>query len=121
MRTRYLIALLCCTLPMLARADDGIKCKADGNQQQMNACALDDYRKADKTLNDRYQALMGTLPAPRQQTLRKEQRAWVKQRDPQCKAATKANEGGSIWPLEYYGCLQAATAKRTRALEKWQR
>ena len=52
-------------------------------------------------------------------TLRQEQHAWLKQRDPQCKAKARESEGGSIWPLEYYSCLEAANKKRMLELARW--
>ncbi|GAB3257106.1 lysozyme inhibitor LprI family protein [Chitinimonas naiadis] len=102
-----------------ADAGNGFECKPDGNQQEMNACAIRDFQAADKALNNQYQQLMGSLPAASQTRLRTAQRSWLKQRDPRCKTATKASMGGSIWPLEFYGCLQAATEKRTAELAKW--
>lgn len=95
-------------------------CKYDGNQQEMNACALKDYKHADRLLNEKYKATLSSLQPGKRQALRKEQRAWLKGRDPNCKAAVADSEGGSIWQLEYFSCLKSATELRTKALEKWQ-
>lgn len=94
-------------------------CKPDGNQMEMNACAARDLKAADLELNRRYSALMESLPASSRSALRAEQRAWLKQRDPQCKKMTKKFEGGSIWALEFSSCLQSATEKRSRRLADW--
>jgi uncharacterized protein YecT (DUF1311 family) len=100
--------------------DGGFQCKPDGLQQEMNACAVRDYRAADAQLNIRYLAVMNALPAQRRVGLRQEQREWLKRRDPQCKAEAKDSEGGSIWPLDFYGCLRKLTLDRTKAINGWE-
>jgi uncharacterized protein YecT (DUF1311 family) len=101
-----------------ATNDNAIECNGDGTQREMNACAIQDYETADKALNEKYKALMARLPSEKQQSLRLEQRAWLKKRDPDCKADAKPSEGGSIWAMEYYGCLAEATQKRIKALDR---
>ena len=96
-----------------------LDCKPDGNQQQMNACAVRDFRAADAALNIRYGEVMKSLSPQQRTALRTEQRAWLKGRDPGCKTAAKSSEGGSIWPLEFYGCLEQSTRKRTAKLDLW--
>lgn len=94
-------------------------CNPDGNQQQLNACAARDFRAADAALNIRYGEVMKTLSPQMRVALRTEQRAWLKGRDPGCKRASKANEGGSIWPLVFNSCLEKSTLKRTTELDRW--
>jgi len=94
-------------------------CNPDGNQQQLNACAARDFRTADAALNIRYGEVMKTLSPQMRVALRTEQRAWLKGRDPACKRASKANEGGSIWPLVFNSCLEKSTLKRTAELDRW--
>lgn len=100
--------------------ESAFPCKYDGNQQEMNACALRDYKQADLALNQRYKAVMAALPVARQKSLRQQQRNWLRNRDPRCKKEAEPSEGGSIWQLEYFGCLKAATELRTKAVEQWQ-
>ena len=110
-------ALLIAIASHATAADDSpFACKPGGNQQEMNTCAARDYRAADAALNIKYGALMARLSVTGQATLRREQRAWLKHRDPQCKAKARPSEGGSIWPLEYFSCMQDSTEKRTREL-----
>lgn len=99
-----------------AGADD---CDPNGNQQQMNACAARDFRAADAALNIRYGEVMKTMSTQMRTALRNEQRAWLKGRDPACKRASKANEGGSMWPLVFNSCLEKSTRKRTAELDRW--
>ena len=95
-----------------------IQCNYEGTQQEMNACAFQEYENEDKLLNEKYKKVMQSLPKKQQDQLRKEQRLWLKNRDPLCKEEAKENEGGSIWPLIFYGCLGSATKQRTEALGK---
>lgn len=121
MRIAYCISLVAMVGSTAAPAgESSIQCKYDGTQQEMNACAVRDYKAADELLNIKYRQTLSVLSPETQQQLRQEQRTWLKQRDPQCKAQAKASEGGSIWPLEFYGCLQAITEQRTREFERWQ-
>jgi uncharacterized protein YecT (DUF1311 family) len=108
--------MLVATSVMAAQDAGGFECKYEGNQQEMNACAVRDYRAADAALNQKYQVIMAALPPAERMALRKEQRAWLAHRDPHCKAEAKPSEGGSIWPLEYFGCMQSATKRRTEEL-----
>ena len=102
-------------------ADDAnpLDCRPDGNQQQMNDCAVRDFRAADAALNIRYGEVMKTLSPQMRVALRNEQRTWLKGRDPACKRAAKASEGGSIWPLVFNACLEKSTRKRTAELDRW--
>ena len=121
MRAILPVLLLFSVLSAHAAEDDGvINCKYDGNQQEMNTCAVRDFKATDSALNEKYKELMSSLSLANQQRLRKEQRAWLKMRDPKCKSEAKLSEGGSIWPLEFYGCLQSATTQRNKELEQWQ-
>ncbi|MGZ8192647.1 MAG: lysozyme inhibitor LprI family protein [Methylobacter sp.] len=112
-------ALLFLPLSIFAAEDESsFQCRYDGNQQELNACADQDYKAADKALNEEYKKLMAVLPPVRQQRLRQDQRAWLKRRDPRCKAEAKWSEGGSIWPLEFFACLKTITEHRTGELKK---
>jgi uncharacterized protein YecT (DUF1311 family) len=85
----------------------------------MNACAIRDYKTADNALNEKYQDLLRKLSASKQKQLRLKQRAWLTRVDPECRAkANEYSEGGSMWPLEFYGCLHAETKSRIKWLEK---
>ena len=95
------------------------KCNYNGSTQELNACAYQEYEAADKELNKQYKSLMTTLSETEKEALRSEQRAWLKSRDPNCKEETKDDEGGSIWVVEFYGCITTATQGRTKQLKDW--
>lgn len=99
--------------------ESSFQCKYDGNQQEMNACALRDYKRADVTLNQKYKATLAKLPREAQRHLRQQQRAWLKGRDPLCKSEAQLYDGGSMWPSIYFSCLKAETQSRTKAIERW--
>lgn len=94
-------------------------CRSNGDQQDMNECATRDFRSADAILNITYGEVMQSLPPQRRTALRTEQRAWLKARDPACKRAARASEGGSMWPLQFYSCLERATRERTGEIDLW--
>jgi uncharacterized protein YecT (DUF1311 family) len=99
--------------------ESSFQCNYEGNQQEMNACALRDYKAADVALNKIYKATISRLTLEKQNVLRQQQRSWLKDRDPHCKEEVKQSEGGSMWQLEYFSCLKTATELRTKTLENW--
>jgi uncharacterized protein YecT (DUF1311 family) len=108
-----------CALSVYGAEDiDVIQCNYEGTQQELNVCAINDYKAEDKLLNEKYKKTMQTLPKKQQNQLRQEQRLWLKQRDPKCRQEAKESEGGSIWPLVFYSCLTTSTKLRTEALGK---
>jgi uncharacterized protein YecT (DUF1311 family) len=114
------MSLLIVALDAVAtESESSFECKYDGNQQEMNACALNDFNTVDGELNKTYKQLMSRLSPSRQAALRKEQRTWLKNRDPDCKGIAKQSERGSIWPLEFFGCLKSSTERRIKELEHW--
>lgn len=113
------VALLLAGGAQAAGQDEPLDCNPNGNQQQMNDCAVRDFRAADAALNIRYGEVMKMLSPQMRVALRNEQRTWLKGRDPVCKRAAKANEGGSIWPLVFNACLEKSTRKRTAELDRW--
>jgi len=85
----------------------------------MNACAKRDYEAADKELNCVYGQLMRTLTPTKQKKLQKEQRAWLKERDPKCrKEANDEAEGGSMWPMLFDSCRETSTKARIKQLKQ---
>ena len=99
-----------------AKADDKIDCDKALTQHDMNFCAAEDYKAADSMLNVTYRALQATLDKKTQDMLKDAQRAWIKFRDEECHYQASPNEGGSLWPLVYHGCLTDLTKARTKEL-----
>jgi uncharacterized protein YecT (DUF1311 family) len=104
---------------MAAWSSNDEDCDYAGTQTQMNACAKRDYEASDKELNRVYGQLMRTLTPPKQKTLRKEQRTWLKERDPKCrKEANDEAEGGSMWPTLFESCRETSTKARIKQLKQ---
>jgi len=107
--------------PAFADEADGIDCNSNMlNQSEMNICADKDYRAADKLLNAAYAKAMADLDAHSRDLLKTAQRNWIKFRDAECTYQAAQNEGGSIYPLVYAGCLTTLTKERTIQLKTGQ-
>lgn len=92
-----------------AQADD---CDHAATQNALNMCAEDNYKQADQDLNTAWAA----LPDDSKTRLRPGQRDWIAARDSKCKATAAEAEGGSMYPLLYFGCMTDETRARTRKL-----
>lgn len=106
------------------QANEEPKCNAAGNQLELNACALDEFSKADKDLNETYQSLIN-----RQgynlvfiSKLRLAQKAWVIFRDADVAARFACSEGdvhtcwGSIYTMSVLYRKAELTRERTKHL-----
>jgi len=89
-------------------------------QMDLNKCAMDNLKSADRALNDTYQALMSKQDdAASKLRLRAAQRAWIAYRDRECAFEVGPQEtGGTIWPTEFGGCMEQIAATRIRELKQ---
>lgn len=123
MRILWLLAVLAAS-PAFAQDYD---CTTTEIQQEMNACAEEDWLAADEYLNEAYMVAMeamkdidADLPKAEQGAalnLRNGQRAWITYRDATCAAEGYAMHGGSAEPLLIYGCYARLTAVRSEELQ----
>jgi uncharacterized protein YecT (DUF1311 family) len=123
MRTLWLLSALVAS-PAFAQDYD---CTTTEIQQEMNACAEEDWLAADEYLNEAYKVAMeamkdidADLPKAEQGAavnLRNGQRAWITYRDATCAAEGYAMHGGSAEPLLIYGCRARLTAVRSEELQ----
>jgi uncharacterized protein YecT (DUF1311 family) len=102
----------------------GIGCSAqaqdcDANQAAMNACAGKRLSALDADLNKQYKAQMTYLKNPAQkQALKNAQLKWIAFRDADCVYQVgKAEDSGSIWPLQQSQCLAEHTKVRVEQLK----
>jgi uncharacterized protein YecT (DUF1311 family) len=100
-----------------ARADDKIDCDNAMNQNDMNICASQDFDRSDAKLNKVYKALVAKLEGKEIDQLKEAQRAWLTYRDAECRYTVRQNEGGSIYPTVWFGCLTQQTETRTKQLQ----
>lgn len=117
-------------------ADDLPECNQEaaekGIQQEMNMCALRDYRIADRELNAQWRLTRAEMqrrdaawdPAYDDgkpgyfDTLLEAQRAWLAYRDAQCRSEAYDFRGGSMAPLIDASCKAAMTRARTEELRE---
>ncbi len=86
------------------------------NQQEMNACAGQEYERTDAALNSTWSLVRRQLDPSQKRPLLDAQRAWINYRDGQCASEGALYEGGSIQPLIVLGCKSRMTQARTQEL-----
>lgn len=106
-------------------APDVIGCNPDGVQIELNACARDEFERADAELNAAWKALLAALdsqPAAVKQA-RAAQRAWLAFRDAEVEAHFPLEDGedphvmyGSMYPMSRHGVMTTLTRQRTEQL-----
>jgi len=116
-RLAVVIAALATGLTWPVMAAPALNCTDPQTQSEMNMCADQDFRAADAQLNATYRQLAAKLDAHSKALLVDAERAWVAFRDKECTFETVGNEGGSIRPMLYSGCLTTLTKARTRDLK----
>ena len=94
-------------------------CNPEGSGPEINACAREDFARADRELNRIYKALKARQAGGDRTRLVADQRAWLKERDPACRLLLKEDEGYTIWPSEFDNCRAEASRERTAQLRAW--
>lgn len=89
-------------------------------QQEMNLQAGEEFKKADKELNEVYAKVLGVLDDEAKERLKKSQRAWLAFRDAEADFRADAEaRGGSMWPLIHEGIRGKLTKDRAAALREY--
>jgi uncharacterized protein YecT (DUF1311 family) len=107
-------------------AAETIKCNDAGTQMELNACALDEFKRADQELNATYAALMKKENQDPTfiRKLRAAQRAWIAFRDAEIESTYACNEKdarvcwGSMLPLSVSAYKTKLTRERTARLRR---
>lgn len=86
----------------------------------INECLNRKYAAADKELNSVYKEKMSSLDGSRKAALKKEQIAWVKEKESKCPKAGKEVEGGSMETVMINDCYVQMTEKRVEYLKNFQ-
>jgi uncharacterized protein YecT (DUF1311 family) len=120
MKFRIVIAAALFAAPAMAQDDKKIDCANAQVQFEMNICANRAYEAADKSLNEIYLKILASEDASGKNRLKAAQRAWLKFRDLECDFESAVNEGGTMYPMVYSGCLQGLTEERTKQLRYYQ-
>lgn len=111
------VAVLVAVFADPAAASGGVDCANAVNQNDMNTCAAQSFDAADAKLNAVYRALTSKLEDKDKTQLKTAQRAWLTFRDAECTFSIRENEGGSIYPMLWSGCLEQRTKARTKELQ----
>ncbi len=114
----FLVLILIAAFTSAAHADD---CDNAMDQGTMNRCAEDAWHKSDAELNAVYKKLQSRNKEDAQagKLLVSAERAWVAFRDAECEYGAADNQGGSIFPLIYFGCLDRLTKARANQLKRY--
>ncbi|CAI8767921.1 lysozyme inhibitor LprI family protein [Methylocaldum szegediense] len=111
--------------PVITYSEDLPKCNRDGTQLEINACAADEFDKAERKLNEVYRALLKKEEKNVIfiQKLRAAQRAWLAFRDAELEAMYACEEGSTCWgtilPLCYADYKTKLTRERTQRLQQF--
>ena len=128
MMRRFSSLWLACLLlgsAFTAQADDAPACNGAGTQLELNACAHQEFSKADAELNTAYrQVLARHADAPTALArIKTAQRLWVQLRDADLEARYPVGEDedprmlyGSMYPMLYASAKAALTTTRTAYL-----
>lgn len=90
------------------------------NQTELNDCAVQTYKNADREMNAAYKKVMNTLKSSPQKSkaLLQAQRAWLKFRDADCAFLNSNSTDGSINAMNNALCLSERTTERIYFLNK---
>ena len=125
---RYIACLLACCISVVSFAQDEIKCNDGGNQQELEACARDDFNKADKEMNKAYQALLKKEANDLLfvSKLHVAQKAWLAflKADLDAQFACPKEESklvcwGSMYPMSHFSRKAELTRERTKHLQRF--
>jgi uncharacterized protein YecT (DUF1311 family) len=121
---RQILMILIALAVTTVSANDEIRCNPDGNQIELNACARDDFSKADSELNKTYQALIKKEADDKLfiSKLRLAQKAWLAFRDAELDARFACAESdvrvcwGSMYPMLFLSRKAELTRERNKQL-----
>jgi uncharacterized protein YecT (DUF1311 family) len=118
MCTRLLLPLIPLLFIGAVQAD---VCTNATTQGDMNQCAAQETKAADKELNSLYKQITARLKdnAEAKQLLVKAQRAWIDFRDAECSFSASGVKGGSVYPMIQNDCITALTKARVEAFKTY--
>jgi uncharacterized protein YecT (DUF1311 family) len=111
-------------------ADPEVDCENPMAQPELNACAYQEYERADAALNAQWKRTAAKMKEQDRgfdrtydkrpgyyDTLLAAQRAWLAYRDQHCATEGYAMRGGSAEPMVISGCMANLTEARTEQLK----
>ena len=85
----------------------------------LNACAVRDAQRSDKTLDATYGMLAGKLDDGGRAALKRVELAWIAFRDATCDFETSGYAGGSMRPMAIAGCRVKEGKAREAVLKRY--
>jgi uncharacterized protein YecT (DUF1311 family) len=86
-------------------------------QLELNMQSSKEYKQDDNELNKVYKQVVSVINPSEKQTLIASQKAWITDRDLECKFQAMGNTGDSMYPMVYSSCMTDMTKKRTQELK----
>lgn len=125
-RVIFIFFIAIAIAPTESWAVEDIKCNGNGNQLELNACARDDFTKADNELNKTYQALIKKEADDKFfiRKLRLAQKAWLSFRDADLEARFACAEDnvrvcwGSMYIMSLFYRKAELTRERTKHFQQ---
>ncbi len=93
-------------------------CADAQTQTEMTICWGNQYKAADRRLNEAYKQFAAKLDEAERAQLKTAQLAWVKYRDANCEFVGDQYKGGTMRPMIAAICLTDVTDNRTRELKQ---
>ena len=120
MRIEIAFALALLAEPALADdLDCSDKTLSTGVQSTLNACAVRDAERSDRTLDATYGRLAGKLNDGGRAALKKAELAWIAFRDATCDLETSSYAGGSMRPMVIAACRTKEGKAREAVLKRY--
>jgi uncharacterized protein YecT (DUF1311 family) len=91
---------------------------ADGVTSAMMSCLGAENEVQDKRLNRAYKLVMDRTDPEEKDALRKDERAWIEQRETTCRTQSNELGGGTSSMLAYSNCILDEAIKRTAWLQE---
>lgn len=96
-----------------------IDCNNANSTPEINYCAGESYKAADRRLNQVYRQLSSSVSGEQKSKLINAQQTWIQYRDRNCTFETFGNRGGTGYSTFIMGCLERMTKQRTADFERF--
>lgn len=98
-----------------------VDCRNANSTVEINYCAGESYKAADRELNEVYRQLRSTVTGEQRSKLIDTQETWIQYRDRNCSFETFGNRGGTGYSAFLSGCLERMTRQRTADFRRFMR
>lgn len=96
-----------------------VDCRNANSTVEINYCAGESYKAADRRLNEVYRQLSSTVRGEQKSRLIDAQETWIQYRDRNCSFETFGSRGGTGYSAFLSGCLERMTRQRTADFQRF--